>query len=162
MSEVARLIEAIGKVYSGAPWHGPATREVLSGITADEAAIHPVPPAHSIWEIVLHMTAWMGEVERRLEGGAPAQPREGDWPAVPVVSQATWLAAQEGLAAAHESLLRALAGFPEERLGEMVGGARDLPLGTGVSHEEMLRGLIQHNVYHTGQIALLKRALKEE
>ena len=161
MSAIARLIEAIGRVYSGDPWHGPATREVLSGIKADEAAIHPVPAAHSIWEIVLHMTAWMGEVERRLEGGAPAQPRAGDWPAVPVVSEATWLAAQEALATAHESLLQAVAAFPEESLAQTVGGARDLPLGTGVSYEEMLRGLIQHNVYHTGQIALLKRASKD-
>jgi uncharacterized damage-inducible protein DinB len=161
MSEVARLIEALGRVYSGAPWHGPSTREVLGGISAAEAAVHPVPAAHSAWEIVLHMTAWIGEVTRRLGGGAPSLPREGDWPSVPIVSQAAWEAALAALDAAHERLLRSLEDFPEERLAEMVGGARDLPLGTGVSHEEMLRGLIQHNVYHTGQIALLKKGLEE-
>lgn len=161
MNKVAELIEEFGRVYNGDPWHGPAMREVLTGIAAADAAVHPVPAAHSVWEIVLHMTAWTGEVARRLEGGEPALPREGDWPAVSVVSQAAWEAALTALELAHEDLLRALADFPEERLTAMVGDARDLPLGTGVSFEAMLRGLLQHHVYHTGQLALLKRALQE-
>jgi uncharacterized damage-inducible protein DinB len=161
MNKVAELIEEFGRVYSGDPWHGPAMREVLTGISAADAAVPPLPAAHSIWEIVLHMTAWTAEVTRRLEGAAPAPPHEGDWPSVPVASEATWDAALQGLERAHEDLLRTLEDFPEERLSEIVGNTRDLPLGTGVSYETMLRGLVQHHVYHTGQIALLKRALKE-
>ena len=161
MNKVAQLIEELGRIYSGDPWHGPAMREVLTGISAAEAAIHPVPGAHSVWQIVLHMTAWTAEVARRLEGEEPALPREGDWSSIPVVSQATWDAALERLENAHEGLLHALEEFPEERLSEMVGDTRDLPLGTGVSYELMLRGLLQHHAYHTGQIALLKRALRE-
>jgi uncharacterized damage-inducible protein DinB len=136
-------------------------REVLTGISAADAAVPPLPAAHSIWEIVLHMTAWTAEVTRRLEGGEPSLPREGDWPPVPVVSEASWKAAVRALELAHENLLRTLEDFPEERLSAMVGDARDLPLGTGVSFEAMLRGLLYHHVYHTGQLALLKKSLKE-
>ncbi|HYG63909.1 MAG TPA: DinB family protein [Thermoanaerobaculia bacterium] len=161
MNKVAELIEEFGRIYSGDPWYGPSMREVLTGISAAEAAVHPLPAAHSVWDLVLHMTGWTEEVARRVEGGEPSLPQAGDWPALPVVSAATWDAALAGLESAHERLLRALEGFPEERLSEMVGDARDLPLGTGVSFEGMLRGLVQHHAYHTGQIALLKKALKE-
>ncbi len=133
--------------------------EVLQGITAAEAAARPVPNAHSIWEILLHMTGWTAEIRRRLEGGPPALPAEGDWPPVPKPTEESWRAALARFREAHERLLAALERFPEERLEEKVGQARDLPLGTGVTVDYTLQGILQHHVYHTGQIALLKKAL---
>lgn len=145
--------------HEGLAWHGPALAENLAQLTAADAAAHPVPGAHSIWEIVLHTTAWAGEVRRRLEGGDPALPAEGDWPAVTDASERGWTLARERLRAAHDSLADAVRRMPESRWSHRVGVERDAPLGTGVTYAAMVAGLLQHDAYHGGQIGLLRRAL---
>ncbi len=165
MNDIEKIADRLRQVYDGDPWHGAPAAEVLQGITAAEAAARPVPNAHSIWEILLHMTGWTVEVRRRLEGGQPALPAGGDWPPVSEPTESiepaeeSWRAALTRFREAHERLLAALERFPEERLEEKVGQARDLPLGTGVTFDRTLQGILQHHVYHTGQIALLKKAL---
>jgi uncharacterized damage-inducible protein DinB len=154
LSEQVRLAE------SGPTWHGAALVENLDGIDATQAASRPVPEAHSIWEIVLHMTGWTREVARRLEGGHPAQPADGDWPAVGRVSEEAWSRARAALNEAHSALADAVNRFPESRWAERVGGERDAPLGTGVSYAVMVVGLVQHAAYHGGQIGLLRKALR--
>jgi hypothetical protein len=108
----------------------------------------------------LHMTGWTREVARRLEGGEPSQPAEGDWPSIGRVSEPGWTQAREALGEAHAALAAAVARFPEARWSEPVGGAHDAALGTGVSHAAMLTGLLQHDAYHGGQIGLLRKALR--
>jgi len=144
---------------SGDAWHGPAVGELVRGIAALDAAAHPVAGAHSIWEIVLHVAGWRREVARRLATGTLQPPEAGDWPAVPAVSEAAWEGAVAGLDGATEAVLDALATFPGVRLGEPAGDVRDPALGSGVTWGAMLRGLAQHDAYHGGQIAILKRAL---
>ena len=161
MSSVQFLHEQLRKGYSDDPWHGPATTVALQDVTAAEAAAHPVPGAHSIWELVLHMTAWQNEVRRRLAGKEPTLPAEGDWPAVPETSEAAWQRDRERLGSSLEMLLELLGGLSEADL-ERTGGAisdRDPALGTGVTHRAMVSGLLQHHAYHTGQISLLRKAL---
>ncbi len=153
------LAEQVRLAHDGPAWHGPALAENVEGLTAVDAAARPVPGAHSIWEIVLHATGWAGEVRRRLRGGAPAAPAEGDWPEVGPVSEDAWREARRGLGVAHEALAEAVRAFPEARWGERIGDEPDAPLGTGVTHAEMVAGLIQHDGYHSGQIGLLRRAL---
>jgi uncharacterized Fe-S cluster protein YjdI/uncharacterized damage-inducible protein DinB len=153
-SEQVRLAQV------GPTWHGAALGENLEGIDAAQAASRPVPEAHSIWEIVLHMTGWTREVARRLQGGHPAPPAEGDWPAVGRVSEEAWSRARAALSEAHSTLADAVERFPEARWSERVGGERDPPLGTGVSYAAMLAGLVQHDAYHGGQIGLLRKALR--
>lgn len=155
----AFLAEQVRVAHDGPAWHGPALAENLESVTAVEAATHPLPGAHSIWQIVLHLTAWTGEVGRRLGGGAPAAPAEGDWPAVGAVSEEGWRAARLDLQRAHRELAAAVARFPQSRWGDRVGDERDAPLGTGVTYAEMIAGLVQHDGYHGGQIGLLRRAL---
>ncbi len=145
--------------WDGDPWHGPATRSLLQGVGAAAAASSPAAPAHSIWELVLHMTSWQNEVRRRLAGAAPSQPEEGDWPAVNDPSEAAWRRAVSALGESLAELARALEALPAAELDSPVGATRDAPLGTGVSYREMVHGLIQHNAYHGGQIAILLRAL---
>jgi hypothetical protein len=159
MSEVQRLLGDLRRAYGGDAWHGPALAELLRGVDATSAAAHPVPGLHSIWEIVLHAAGWAREVARRLQGHPPQVPAAGDWPAVADSGDAAWDAARADLAAAHAELERALAAFPEGRLGEPAGATRDAPLGTGVTFAGLVNGLLQHDAYHGGQIALLKQAL---
>jgi hypothetical protein len=181
MQETRRVRDLIASVDHGDPWHGSSTRDVLKGITAQDAATRPISDAHTIWEIVLHLTAWTREVGRRVHGGEPRLPEEGDWPtapgptpapaapgtpagtpAAPTATEGAWAEALAGLAAAHASLIAALDDFPDSRLDGIVGSSfRDLPLGTGTSYGAMLLGIALHDAYHTGQIALLKKAIAE-
>jgi uncharacterized damage-inducible protein DinB len=153
--DALRLATQVEGAVSGPAWHGASLEENLKGLTPEQAAARPVPDAHSIWELVLHLTAWAGEVTRRLGGAEPAMPAEGDWPAVGVVSTA----ALERLRSAHVALRDAVRRHPVERWTQRVGGERDAPLGTGVTYAEMVQGLVQHDAYHGGQIGLLRKAL---
>jgi uncharacterized damage-inducible protein DinB len=163
MSDVSFLREQLSKGYSDDPWHGPATAGLLQDLTVEEAAAHPIPGAHSIWEIVLHMTAWQNEVRRRLGGGEPRLPEEGDWPEPGEISEAAWRRDRERLGESLAGLTETLGLHREEdleRLGGSVAERRDPALGTGVTHLAMVNGIVQHNAYHSGQIALLRKALR--
>lgn len=162
MNEIDDLVRDLHHAHAGDPWHGPSRASVLADVSAPEATRRPPGGAHSIWELVLHMTAWNGEVARRVRGAAPKEPPEGDWPAAPAApTEAAWVEAKRRLDTAHEALVSAVRDFPVERLGATVGTGRDAPLGSGVSYGAMLRGVLQHDAYHTGQVAVLKRLLRD-
>jgi hypothetical protein len=154
------LSEQVRVAHDGPTWHGAALAENLDGINAEQAASRPLPDAHSVWEIVLHLTGWTREVARRLGGGEPGPPAEGDWPAVGRVSEQAWARAREALGEAHAALAVSVERFPEARWRDRVGGERDAPLGTGVSYAAMVAGLLQHDAYHGGQVGLLRKALR--
>jgi uncharacterized damage-inducible protein DinB len=155
------LLEQLRRTHAGDPWYGASRTHLLHGVTAAEAEQRPLGSAHSIWELVLHMTAWTDEVARRLGGAAPAEPAAGDWPRVPRArGEAAWEAAKAALLAAHGRVLAALAVCPAERLPQPVGTTESPALGTGMSYRAMVRGLAQHHAYHGGQVAILKRAVE--
>ena len=151
--------EQFQRAHDGQPWYGPSRRDVLRGLSPQEAAAHPIPGAHSIWELVLHLTAWTREVTRRMSGAEPKEPPEGDWPPVGQVSAESWDAALAGLDKAHQELLAGIARVSSERLDSRVGTSTSPSPGTGVSVAGMIAGLGEHNAYHCGQISLLRRAL---
>jgi len=157
MSEIERIVDQLEREHSGDPWHGSPLKQILKGISAEQAAARPLKGAHSIWELVLHVTAWKNETRRRL-GGAPAgEPAEGDWPTVGVISTARWREAVKRLERAHDELIAAIRTLPEEKLFEPTRDPRNREMGAGVSHYVLLHGIVQHDVYHSGQIALLKK-----
>jgi uncharacterized damage-inducible protein DinB len=153
------LATLLRKGYSSDPWHGPATVDLVFDVPFAAAAARPIPDGHSIWEIVLHMTAWQREVVRRLGGAEPQPPEDGDWPIPPTLGQEGWDRARAELGASLEQLGTAVAALSDEDLRELVGTARDRALGSGITRAEMVAGLLQHNAYHSGQIALLRKAL---
>jgi uncharacterized damage-inducible protein DinB len=158
MSEIDRVIDQLTREHEGDPWHGSPLRDILDGIDADAAARKPIAGAHSIWELVLHMIGWKNEVRKRL-GGAPAgEPAEGDWPDIGAPTELRWRAALEALEAAHRDLVAAVRSLPEPHLFEPTNDPRNRPLGAGVTCYVLLHGIVQHDVYHTGQIAILKKA----
>jgi uncharacterized damage-inducible protein DinB len=159
VSELSGLVDLFTRVHGADPWHGPSMLDTLRGVTAQQAAAHPVPGAHSIWELVLHVTAWRREVIRRIAGATAGEPLEGDWPAVPEPSEENWRAALDELQRSHEDVLIAVRSMPRAQLDEPVKDARNPPLGTGLSFYTTLHGLVHHDVYHGGQISLLKKAL---
>jgi uncharacterized damage-inducible protein DinB len=158
MDEITRIIDQIEREHDGDPWHGSPLRAILDGIGADHAARKPIAGAHSIWEIVLHMTGWKNEVRKRLSGAPASEPEGGDWPAVGEPTDTRWRSALDRLEAAHRGLIAAITSLPEERLFQPTNDPRDRPLGAGVSYYVLLHGIVQHDVYHAGQIAILKKA----
>jgi uncharacterized damage-inducible protein DinB len=157
-SSLQRIADQLARVHDGDAWYGPSTFAVLRGVTAEQAAAHPLPGAHSIWEIAFHVAYWQREVLRRLRTGQVTPSPDDEWPAREPDEEA-WRSVLAQLRSTHRELLDELAGFPAERLGEVLGEGRDPALGTGVTFHALLHGLLQHNVYHTGQIALLRKAI---
>jgi uncharacterized damage-inducible protein DinB len=152
-AEVDRLEEQLRRALEGEAWHGPSVLESLAGLSAAQAASHPIAGAHSIWELVLHITSDYDLVLRRLAGdGRPLTPTEG-WPECPAPTEENWRQSLQELERLNEMLRQAVRAFPDERL--------DDPLVPGVPYTAYTQfiGVTQHNLYHAGQIALLKRAL---
>jgi uncharacterized damage-inducible protein DinB len=156
--ETHRIADMIERLMTGDPWHGPNVASTLEGISAADAARRPAGGAHSIWELVLHMTGWAREVTARLEGRDAQEPEGGDWPAAGTGDDA-WQHARAALFAAHDDLVRQVRRLPDDALGQPVRDYRDNALGTGLSRYLTLHGLIHHTCYHAGQIAMLRRLL---
>lgn len=151
MNEVQRIVDQLQRAFVGEAWHGPAILEIIEGITSAQAAARPAGGAHSIWEIVFHIAAWEGAVTSRLRGGRGELSAAEDWPAVTETNELAWDETREKLRQIHEQLGEAVAELDESRL--------DQPIVAGMSSVYVtLHGVIQHSLYHAGQIALLKKS----
>jgi len=150
MSEIQTIIDELKNIHDGDAWHGPSLKEILSGVTAEQAAAKPLANAHSIWELTLHISAWEGVFMRRLAGLQMDEPEEGDFPAVTEAGEEAWRRTLTRFDETHRRLIEAVATLTDERLCETV-------VGKDYTVEYMLRGLTRHHVYHAGQIALLKK-----
>jgi uncharacterized damage-inducible protein DinB len=155
--ESSRLIDQLRRAHDGDPWHGSPVKKILRGVTAKQAAKRPRNGAHSIWQIVLHMTGWRNEAAQRAAGKPAGAPAAGGWSAVRDPTPARWKAALAALDASHENLVTAVREMSDDHLLKPTNDPRSRPLGTGVSYYELLHGIVQHDAYHAGQIALLKK-----
>jgi uncharacterized damage-inducible protein DinB len=154
--ETERIVDQMERAFEGDAWHGSSISEILADIPAEVAALRPQPDAHSIWEIVLHTTVWQRTVRQRLEGRPIASlPDEEDWPRVTDASPSAWAEAVRDLRAEYELLRTEALQWSDSDLGETTEGQR-------YTVYEMLQGVIQHNLYHAGQIAILKKAARGE
>jgi uncharacterized damage-inducible protein DinB len=151
MSQVDMVVNELKRSFEGEAWHGPALLEILDGIDAQTAAARPLPKAHSIWELVLHIAAWEDVVRRRIHGETCTLTDQENFGQMERVSDSAWRQAVENLRDQHARLLLTVSTLPESRLNDRVPG-KDYPLLF------MLWGTVQHAAYHGGQIALLKRA----
>jgi uncharacterized damage-inducible protein DinB len=151
MTAIDRIVDELTRALENDPWHGPAIHDVVNGLNAAEASTHPVPGAHSIWEIVHHVTAWVRAVRIRITGNTCELEGEADWPPVREKSERAWAAAVDDLRRAQSDLISTLETLHDADLAAVTPN-RDYDL------EHLLRGLIQHHAYHTGQMALLKNA----
>ena len=154
-TEVQRLEQQLRTTLEGGARHGPAVLELLAGVTPEQAAARPIPGAHTVWELVLHLGSDYRLVLRRLRGDGRPLSAEEDWPAVPAVSADNWRQAINTVTELNLEVRRELLAFPEERL--------DQPLVSESPYSAYAQfiGLTQHDLYHAGQIALLKRALAD-
>lgn len=155
MTEVERIADQFKRSFTGEAWHGPAVTQILEGITAPQAAARPFSGAHSIWEIVLHIAAWEGACVRRLHGDRAELPTEEDWPRLTDLSETGWQQTVAALGQGHAALGDAVSKLDESQL--------DQPIVAGMSSVYVtLHGVVQHSLYHAGQIAILKKATSED
>lgn len=154
-TEGERIAVEIDNALTGDAWHGPSLNELLDGVTWEDATKRPIPSAHNIWELVLHITSWAIIARRRLTGGR-VEPEEGeDWPTPGEISEIAWAAARTSLVESHQRLSEVVAGLSDEEL------TRKVPQGER-SVANMLHGVTQHDAYHGGQIGILKKAIKSK
>src|SRR5262245_61760240 len=150
MTEIARIVEQLTEVHDGNAWHGPSVREALEGVSAAGAATRPVGAAHSVWEIVHHMRVTDELVRTRLSG--EDAPGDDDWPTLTDTSEKAWRAAVAGLEKTQQGLRAAASNVPDARLHEKIPGQEQ-------TYWQNLLGVMHHDLYHAGQISLLKKGL---
>jgi uncharacterized damage-inducible protein DinB len=150
-SEPALIAEQLRRAFEGDAWHGPALLELLREMDAATAAAHPLADVHSIWELVLHVSAWDDAAYRRLGGEKVQLTGTANFPVVPKSTQTTWREAIAHVKRTHDLLVKTVVDLPEARLWERVPGKR-------YDFYFMLHGVAQHALYHAGQIAILKKA----
>ena len=152
MPEKRRLLDLIDRAWRAKAWHGPALLEVLKDVTPAMAAKRVVKGAHTIWELVDHVATWNEVVAMRLAGVNPRVPQEWNFPATPRPTAAAWKVSRSRLARTQARFRAAVVAFPEAKL------ARRRP-GTTTTWYVLIHGQVQHQLYHAGQMALMKRGL---
>jgi uncharacterized damage-inducible protein DinB len=153
MTQSAELADQIRRAFDGEAWHGDSLLELLGGVSAKMAAAHPIKGAHSIWELVLHITAWDDAALGRSGGAAVALSDAENFPTVGDRSEDAWRAAVEHMTKTHERLVKTVAAFPDSRLHDAVPGKTE----SYYNFYYLFSGIVQHELYHAGQIALLKK-----
>jgi uncharacterized damage-inducible protein DinB len=158
--EVDRAADQVRRAAEGHAWSGPSAREALDSVTAEMAAAHPISGAHSIWELVRHMTVWANAARRRLAGEIVEPTPDEDYPPTDGLQPADWDRDCRALYAAHQSLATAIAALDDSALDRALESASDGAFSPNYTIYITAHGLAQHTLYHTGQIMLLKRALQ--
>lgn len=154
MSEIQRIVDQMDRAFDGDAWHGPPLRPMLDGLSAEDASKHPIAGAHSIWEIVHHITSWNTIMRDELLGARAQITTEVDWPPVWDASEVEWQRAVQKLVDARSRLRQAAEQFRDDQLDERPSKR------TSNSRYVMLHGIVQHDLYHAGQIAVLKKAIR--
>ncbi len=153
MSEMKRTLDLLDRAYKKEAWHGPSLAETLDGVSAQLAAKRPLKGAHTIWELVNHIASWNEIVAERLAGGKPQVTAERNFPPMPKrPTPAAWKASLRRLGRTEAQFRAAVAKFPGRKIG------RRRP-GTQATWNVLIHGQIQHQLYHAGQIAMLRRGL---
>jgi uncharacterized damage-inducible protein DinB len=150
-AEILRISDQLRRAVHGEAWHGPSVMETLKGVDADTAAAHPIAGAHSIWELLHHITAWTRAIMRRIDGHAVELSGDTDFPPVTDRSEAAWQGAISSFRDAQSELLTKLKSVSNGQLDDTVPGRN-------YTYLFMFDGLVQHHLYHAGQMALLKKA----
>ncbi len=154
--EVTQLLAVIDQAYDRQSWHGTNLRGSIRRVTAAQAAWRPAARRHNIWEIVVHAAYWKYAAARRFTGRARGSfPLKGsNWFPRPLdpahAGDTDWRADVALLDQMHTTLREAVTALPVKELART-------PAGSKVSNFALVSGIAAHDLYHAGQIQLLKR-----
>jgi len=155
MNTADKLNQQLSNVLSGRPWYAPGVYSTIEKVSFEAAYEKPPGSIHNIAEIVLHMLAWTEEVMDRMNGMTAGVPTSGDWPQTGAPDEQKWQNYVDDLKLVNVNLQCIIQNFPDEQWNELVDDQRDNK--KDVTYAGMIEGLIQHYIYHSGQIALLYR-----
>lgn len=150
------LLEVLDQAFDQRGWHGTTLRGSLRGVTPEEALWRPARGRHNIWELAVHAAYWKYAVRRRLAGDATGTfaRKPSNWPEVPATPDARVWKADIGLLQAEHRLLReAVRALPPAKLADRS------PQGVWTNAQE-IHGVAAHDLYHTGQIQLIKKLMR--
>jgi uncharacterized damage-inducible protein DinB len=151
-SEPALIADQLRRAFDGEAWHGPALLEILQDVDATTAAAKPLANAHSIWELAMHVAVWDEVTLQRLAGIKSQPTGTKNFPLAPAKpTESAWKKSIAELKNTHAKLVKTVAALSESRLTDRVPGKR-------YNFYHLLHGVVQHELYHAGQIALLKKA----
>jgi uncharacterized damage-inducible protein DinB len=150
MEETARISDQLKRAFEGGAWHGPALSELLDQLSAAKASEKPENSVHSIWEIVAHIDAWHRVAIKRIHGKMVELSDEEDWPTFQDTSETAWASALRSLKESYIKLQETISKLSGSDLDNMISGL-------DYSVYFLLHGIIQHDLYHAGQIAILKK-----
>ena len=153
-SESALISDQLRRAFEGDAWHGPSLLELLQDVDAATAATKPLPDVHSIWELVLHIAAWDEAARRRIGGETVQLTGTDNFPLVPKPTEAAWQKTVAQAKRTHDVLVKTVKALPESRLRDRVPGKK-------YDFYFLLHGVAQHELYHAGQIAILKKAQRD-
>ena len=156
-TQVSLLLTLIDQAFDHQSWHGTNLRGSIRGLSAADAAWRPAPDRHSIWEIVVHAAYWKYTVRRRLLAEAKGSvPLKGsNWFPRPTKGKSApeeWKQDVKLLVEVHRSMREAISALRDAQLNHK-------PEGSKVSNLTLITGIASHDLYHAGQIQLLKRLL---
>ncbi len=152
-TECERLAEQIHRAYFDGGWIEVSIHDLFYSLTATEAAAHPITGAHSAWEIALHLSFWHDAVSRRLGGETVEYADAEDWQFPPETTESNWQAALGELNRDLGTLVAAVKAMKPEQLDLLV------PART-FTYYVMLHGVTQHDLYHAGQVMVLRKAIR--
>ncbi len=155
MDEAKRIAGLLKQTYNGEPWHGPSLKETLGGVDFEAAYSKAPGGAHAISVIVEHLSFWMEVVSERLDGKDVDPSPEEDWRAPVDMTKEGWKRTLERLDNAYLELMRRIEKLTPEQLETAVVGKK-------YDNYTMLHGVISHNVYHSGQIAVLRKSFTKK
>jgi len=153
-TECNRIAHQLTSTINGEAWYGDSLQKILNDVTAEQAQAHGIPGAHSIWELLCHLNAWVNFTLDAVHGvpipAWPGMPVERDWPAITDTSERAWKQAIDSFFSNHLRLVETIKVFTDERLEAIVPGRT-------YNFYRLFLGATQHATYHAGQIALLKK-----
>ena len=152
MTQAELIADELDRALRGQAWQGLSLSELLEGMSLEIATQRPIPAAHNIWELVMHITSWANIATRRLAGGRVAPYDGEDWAPAEDMTMERWIAIQSALTQSHENLRKVVLELSDERLAAKAPQSEN-------SIAVMLHGVAQHAAYHGGQIALIKKAV---
>lgn len=152
------ILEVLKHTFEGIAWHGPSFMNLLKGVDRVQSSERPIDARHTIWEIVNHCSYWMEAVAKVLNGESmPDIESDEDWPKMEMTENG-WNQAQERLRKAYEDLTKSIRNLNEVQFTQKVHGSFKGRSYT-TTFRKMLHGISDHNTYHAGQIALLKKSI---
>lgn len=156
-ARILRYVDHFKEIYDGNPWYGENIVTKLDQLTDAIAFARPVPGMHSVGEVVAHMTYWRQSLIKRFQQDSSFRASvdsEDNWKDLAQLKALGWEGVRSAFAESQEAMVRLLSQQPDDIL--------DREYSEGKTYDYLIRGVLDHDVYHLGQIGLIRKLATEQ